>query len=96
MKVKATDADEGVNGRVWYRIVKGKSRCPFMRFAPGSGQPHAQPRAVALSILLHFAAHRSVSPTPEHSIRVNCWWMICHGGMPRCRSFWLDQGQTLM
>lgn len=29
VKVKATDADEGVNGRVWYRIVKGKSRCPF-------------------------------------------------------------------
>ncbi|KAI6066661.1 cadherin-23 [Aix galericulata] len=24
-KVKATDADEGVNGRVWYRIVRGKS-----------------------------------------------------------------------
>lgn len=29
-KVKATDADEGINGRVWYRIVKGKSRYPFV------------------------------------------------------------------
>jgi len=29
-KVKATDSDEGVNGRVWYRIVKGKSRWLFV------------------------------------------------------------------
>lgn len=42
-KVKATDADEGINGRVWYRIVKGKSRCPFVhqgvcpRLCPASG-----------------------------------------------------------
>ena len=42
MKVKATDADEGINGRVWYRIVKGKSRCPFVhrwvctRLRPGT------------------------------------------------------------
>lgn len=29
IQVQATDADEGVNGRVWYRIVKGKSRFLF-------------------------------------------------------------------
>ncbi|OXB63864.1 hypothetical protein ASZ78_004159 [Callipepla squamata] len=35
-KVKATDADEGVNGRVWYRIVKGNEHNNF-RINPSSG-----------------------------------------------------------
>ncbi|POI31302.1 hypothetical protein CIB84_004949, partial [Bambusicola thoracicus] len=34
--VKATDADEGVNGRVWYRIVKGNEHNNF-RINPSSG-----------------------------------------------------------
>ncbi|NXT17396.1 CAD23 protein, partial [Syrrhaptes paradoxus] len=34
--VKATDADEGVNGRVWYRIVKGNEYNNF-RINPSSG-----------------------------------------------------------
>uniref|UniRef100_A0A663DRW9 Cadherin related 23 n=1 Tax=Aquila chrysaetos chrysaetos TaxID=223781 RepID=A0A663DRW9_AQUCH len=55
VQVKATDADEGVNGRVWYRIVKGKSSCPFMHFAPGSGQPPAQPRVGSLACPAHLS-----------------------------------------
>ncbi|NWJ07911.1 CAD23 protein, partial [Crypturellus undulatus] len=34
--VKATDADEGANGRVWYRIVKGNEHNHF-RINPSSG-----------------------------------------------------------
>ncbi|NXS63367.1 CAD23 protein, partial [Brachypteracias leptosomus] len=34
--VKATDADEGVNGRVWYRIVKGNEHNHF-RINPSTG-----------------------------------------------------------
>ncbi|NXD14652.1 CAD23 protein, partial [Nothocercus nigrocapillus] len=34
--VKATDADEGANGRVWYRIVKGNEHNHF-RMNPSSG-----------------------------------------------------------
>lgn len=51
-KVKATDADEGINGRVWYRIVKGKSWCPFVH--QGVCPRLAQTRGVKLTILLHF------------------------------------------
>ncbi|XP_040418741.1 cadherin-23 isoform X5 [Cygnus olor] len=36
VQVKATDADEGVNGRVWYRIVKGNEHHNF-RINPSSG-----------------------------------------------------------
>ncbi|XP_015278377.1 PREDICTED: cadherin-23 [Gekko japonicus] len=36
VQVKATDADEGVNGRVWYRIVKGNTYNNF-RINPSSG-----------------------------------------------------------
>uniref|UniRef100_A0A8V0ZBH8 Cadherin-23 n=1 Tax=Gallus gallus TaxID=9031 RepID=A0A8V0ZBH8_CHICK len=36
VQVKATDADEGVNGRVWYRIVKGNEHNNF-RINPSSG-----------------------------------------------------------
>ncbi|KAL2303264.1 hypothetical protein Nmel_010729 [Mimus melanotis] len=36
MKVKATDADEGINGRVWYRIVKGNEHNHF-RINPSTG-----------------------------------------------------------
>ncbi|KAM6106069.1 LOW QUALITY PROTEIN: cadherin-23 [Pterocles gutturalis] len=36
VQVKATDADEGVNGRVWYRIVKGNEYNNF-RINPSSG-----------------------------------------------------------
>ncbi|KAJ6657753.1 hypothetical protein lerEdw1_001940 [Lerista edwardsae] len=36
VQVKATDADEGVNGRVWYRIVKGNNFNNF-RINPSSG-----------------------------------------------------------
>ncbi|XP_044881399.1 cadherin-23 isoform X12 [Mauremys mutica] len=36
VQVKATDADEGVNGRVWYRIVKGNNYNHF-RINPSSG-----------------------------------------------------------
>uniref|UniRef100_A0A8D0BYG7 Cadherin-23 n=1 Tax=Salvator merianae TaxID=96440 RepID=A0A8D0BYG7_SALMN len=36
VQVKATDADEGVNGRVWYRIVKGNNYNNF-RINPSSG-----------------------------------------------------------
>lgn len=62
MKVKATDADEGINGRVWYRIVKGKSSAPscIREFVPGP----AQPQEVELAILLHFGAHKTISPSP--------------------------------
>ncbi|NXC87860.1 CAD23 protein, partial [Cercotrichas coryphoeus] len=34
--VKATDADEGINGRVWYRIVKGNEHNHF-RINPSTG-----------------------------------------------------------
>ncbi|NXE47806.1 CAD23 protein, partial [Casuarius casuarius] len=34
--VKATDADEGINGRVWYRIVKGNEHNNF-RINPSTG-----------------------------------------------------------
>ncbi|XP_068807021.1 cadherin-23 isoform X2 [Struthio camelus] len=36
VQVKATDADEGINGRVWYRIVKGNEHNNF-RMDPSSG-----------------------------------------------------------
>ncbi|XP_042313490.1 cadherin-23 isoform X2 [Sceloporus undulatus] len=36
VQVKATDSDEGVNGRVWYRIVKGNNFNNF-RINPSSG-----------------------------------------------------------
>ncbi|NXN10050.1 CAD23 protein, partial [Indicator maculatus] len=36
VQVKATDADEGINGRVWYRIVKGNEHNHF-RINPSSG-----------------------------------------------------------
>ncbi|XP_015721901.1 cadherin-23 isoform X5 [Coturnix japonica] len=36
VQVKATDADEGVNGRVWYRIVKGNEHNNF-RINPSTG-----------------------------------------------------------
>ncbi|NXD68781.1 CAD23 protein, partial [Eolophus roseicapillus] len=36
IKVKATDADEGINGRVWYRIVKGNEHNNF-RINPSTG-----------------------------------------------------------
>ncbi|XP_074815030.1 cadherin-23 isoform X2 [Natator depressus] len=36
VQVKATDADEGVNGRVWYRIVRGNNYNHF-RINPSSG-----------------------------------------------------------
>uniref|UniRef100_A0A8B9VUL3 Cadherin-23 n=1 Tax=Anas zonorhyncha TaxID=75864 RepID=A0A8B9VUL3_9AVES len=36
VQVKATDADEGVNGRVWYRIVRGNEHHNF-RINPSSG-----------------------------------------------------------
>ncbi|KAM6444065.1 cadherin-23 [Liasis olivaceus] len=36
VQVKATDADEGVNGRVWYRIVRGNNFNNF-RINPSSG-----------------------------------------------------------
>nr|XP_016847668.1 PREDICTED: cadherin-23 isoform X1 [Anolis carolinensis]XP_016847669.1 PREDICTED: cadherin-23 isoform X1 [Anolis carolinensis] len=36
VQVKATDADEGINGRVWYRIVKGNHFNNF-RINPSSG-----------------------------------------------------------
>ncbi|KAK2545140.1 hypothetical protein Q9966_001400 [Columba livia] len=35
-RVKATDADEGVNGRVWYRIIKGNEHNHF-RINPSTG-----------------------------------------------------------
>ncbi|XP_031972030.1 cadherin-23 isoform X11 [Corvus moneduloides] len=36
VQVKATDADEGINGRVWYRIVKGNEHNHF-RINPSTG-----------------------------------------------------------
>ncbi|XP_065699325.1 cadherin-23 isoform X7 [Patagioenas fasciata] len=36
VQVKATDADEGVNGRVWYRIIKGNEHNHF-RINPSTG-----------------------------------------------------------
>ncbi|XP_075279272.1 cadherin-23 isoform X4 [Opisthocomus hoazin] len=36
VQVKATDSDEGVNGRVWYRIVKGNEHNNF-RINPSTG-----------------------------------------------------------
>uniref|UniRef100_A0A663N5R5 Cadherin related 23 n=1 Tax=Athene cunicularia TaxID=194338 RepID=A0A663N5R5_ATHCN len=36
VQVKATDADEGINGRVWYRIVKGNEQNHF-RINPSTG-----------------------------------------------------------
>ncbi|XP_061229899.1 cadherin-23 isoform X3 [Neopsephotus bourkii] len=36
VQVKATDADEGINGRVWYRIVKGNEHNNF-RINPSTG-----------------------------------------------------------
>ncbi|XP_021256319.1 cadherin-23 isoform X6 [Numida meleagris] len=36
VQVKATDADEGMNGRVWYRIIKGNEHNNF-RINPSSG-----------------------------------------------------------
>ncbi|XP_068545268.1 cadherin-23 isoform X3 [Anas acuta] len=36
VQVKATDADEGVNGRVWYRIIRGNEHHNF-RINPSSG-----------------------------------------------------------
>ncbi|XP_065494665.1 cadherin-23 [Caloenas nicobarica] len=36
VQVKATDADEGINGRVWYRIIKGNEHNHF-RINPSTG-----------------------------------------------------------
>lgn len=74
-KVKATDADEGINGRVWYRIVKGKSRRPFVHRCICTGLwPAACTAPVRSPSFCTLQPTRNISPTPatNFSVRVNC------------------------
>ncbi|KAM8806282.1 cadherin-23 [Eudromia elegans] len=73
VQVEATDADEGANGRVWYRIVKGNEREHF-RLSPSSGLllrgPRPLDRERNSSHVLEVEAYNAEQGPMRSSVRV--------------------------